>query len=199
MLDIKPRETKITQRTEPKKEETPPVIAQSQVIVEQSKVEERAIVTDEEKEQIRTTNLKKGRQKRVRRIVTLFFGLSIFFFITTVYFGYETYRLTKAGAVNMKVKQGIPTTPVEIINAVSRHMMLPDSSPQIATVQDAKKLSTSQTFFKNAENGDVVIVFDTMIIVYRPALDIIVAVGDITGNQLSGTSSEPINGTATPK
>jgi hypothetical protein len=58
-------------------------------------------------------------------------------------------------------------------------MMLPTTTPQVAMVEDSVKLQASQPFFKDVLNGDVVLMYKTTIIVYRPSRDVIVSVGDI--------------------
>lgn len=124
---------------------------------------------------------KKNKQKRLKRVVFSLLGFVIFFFLTTVYSQYQIYILKKLSAAEELAHPEIPTTPNQILEAVAHHIVLPDTIPQIASIQDAKKLSTAQTFFKDAVNGDVVLVYETTIIIYRPSQDILVAVGDISG------------------
>ncbi|MCF7843741.1 hypothetical protein K9M47_02485 [Candidatus Gracilibacteria bacterium] len=122
---------------------------------------------------------KKNKQRRVKRIILSLFIISLFFIVTTIYSQYQVYSLKKLGIIKVLPASGVPSTTEQIIKAVSRHILLPDTIPQVAAVQDAKKLSTSQTFFKDAINGDVVLVYKTVIIIYRPSQDIVVAMGDI--------------------
>ncbi len=126
-------------------------------------------------------HLKRIRHKRLKKIILSLFSVSIFFFLTTLYSQYQVYVLKKLDMAHGVSQEDIATTPNQIVEAVSRHILLPDTTPQIAAVQDAQKLSTSQVFFKDAVNGDVVLVYETLIIVYRPSQDIVVAVGDISG------------------
>lgn len=64
-------------------------------------------------------------------------------------------------------------TDVKIIQQkVSEHMLLPgDEQPALATVIDKTKLN--KTIFKNAENGDKVLVYqkNKKMIIYRPGID----------------------------
>jgi hypothetical protein len=126
---------------------------------------------------------KKTRQKRLKKVILSLLGISIFFFLTTVYSQYQVYILKKLADDTAVTSPDVPVTPNQILEAVSRHMILPDTVPQIAAIQDAKKLSTSEEFFKDAINGDMVLVYDATIIVYRPAQDIIVAVGNVSNTQ----------------
>lgn len=121
------------------------------------------------------------KQKRLKKVMFSLFGIAIFFFLTTVYSQYQVYILKKLEAVNEITHPVVPVTPNQIVEAVSKHILLPDTIPQIATVEDAQALSKSKEFFKDVLNGDAVLVYETMIIVYRPSLDIIIAVGDVTG------------------
>lgn len=127
--------------------------------------------------------VKKSKQKRLVRIIVSLLGFSIFFLLTTLYSQYEVYVLKKLAASNELIHPEIPTTPNQVLEAVARHMILPDTVPQIATVQDAKKLAITQDFFKDTVNGDVVLVYETTIIVYRPSQDILVAVGNVSAGQ----------------
>lgn len=133
------------------------------------------------KDQERISQIKKNKQKRMRKIILSLFGVSVFFILTTIYSQYQVYVLKKLENVNNIINSEVPVTPNQIIEAVSRHILLPDTIPQIAAIEDAKKLSTTQDFFRNALNGDVVIVYETTIIVYRPSQDLLIAVGDVSG------------------
>lgn len=143
--------------------------------IEKIEVEESFNVVDTK------SHIKKSKQNKIKKIILSLFAVSIFFLLTTIYSQYQIYIYKKLEVANSLSNPEIPVTPNQIVEAVSRHILLPDTVPQIAAVQDAKKLSTSQTFFKDAVNGDVVLVYETTIIVYRPSKDIVVAVGDISG------------------
>lgn len=70
---------------------------------------------------------------------------------------------------------------IEITKQVSKIMLLPESAlPTLATVTEKEKLS-SQDFFKNAENGDKVLIYiaEAKAILYRPSLGKIIEVAPI--------------------
>jgi hypothetical protein len=143
-------------------------------------VEEKLQSGAREAEAARHAYYKKLKQKRVQQIV-LSLSLAVFLLISlSIYLEYQVYSLKKLETFKEKTQETTPQTPAEIMEAVSHHIILPTGTPQVAAVQDAAKLSTTQAFFKDAQNGDVVIVYDTMILLYRPATDILVAIGDIT-------------------
>lgn len=144
--------------------------------METTSIETTQIVRDE-----KNIQTKKTKQKRLKKVIFSLLSISIFFFLTTAYSQYQVHILKKLAAAEELAHPEIPTTPNQIVEAVSRHILLPDTVPQIASIQDAKKLSTTQAFFKDAINGDVVLVYETAIIIYRPAQDILVAVGDVLG------------------
>jgi hypothetical protein len=170
MLDIKVRDNTI-----PVKEEAPALPVEEAVT---NPVESALVV---EKDHAKTTEQRKTKQKKIQKLITILLGVAVFFMLTTAYAFYEVYVLKKLAAAEALLNPEVPVTPDQILDAVAHHLILPTGTPQIATVQDAKKLSTSQAFFKDATNGDVVLVYDSMIILYRPTKDIIVAVGDISG------------------
>lgn len=67
-----------------------------------------------------------------------------------------------------------------ITNKISKFMVLPDEPPTLATVADKTKLE-GQKFFKNAENGDKVLIFPmaSKAILYRPSKNLIVEVAAV--------------------
>lgn len=123
---------------------------------------------------------RKRKQRKIKMIVGGLSLLVVFFACMTIYSQYRLRTLTqeelKAGTVATQPKTG-----EEVLKALGRHIMLPKGDPQVAIVQDASRIKDTQAFFKDVENGDVVVVFDTAIYVYRPSLDIVVNAGDISG------------------
>lgn len=68
-----------------------------------------------------------------------------------------------------------------IVTDVGRHYLLPtNETPALATITDKSKLRSS--FFKYAENGDKVLIYQTnqIAIIYRPSIDRIIAVGPVS-------------------
>ena len=65
----------------------------------------------------------------------------------------------------------------ELIGKIGEHMTLPSEKPTVATVEDTKKL-TGQAFFKQARNGDKVLMYtqSKKAILYRPSTDKIIEV-----------------------
>lgn len=127
-----------------------------------------------------TVHGKKNKQKRIKNIIGMLLVAVIFFALTTVYSQYRLYVMGTLLDAKQKTTPEVPKTPEQVISALKRHIKLPEGTPQIASVNDAKKISSTQPFFKDAVNGDVVVVYDTVIYLYRPLDDIVVSVGDIS-------------------
>jgi predicted MPP superfamily phosphohydrolase len=106
--------------------------------------------------------------------------------LLVIFAGYSQYKLRSLSLAEKNTDAGMPvitasTTPQDIINILGKHILLPEGDPQIAEVRDIEKLRDQQAFFKNAENGDIIVLYATTIFIYRPSKDIIVASGDVTG------------------
>lgn len=133
---------------------------------------------------------RKSKQKKVKIIFYTLIGLVVLFAVLFFYSQYKLHTLTQeesGGVMQQSVSSSLlatasstPKTGEEVIQALRRHIMLPSGNPQIAEVQDVEKLRAKQAFFKNAQNGDIVVVYDTMIFLYRPSLDVVVSAGDIS-------------------
>lgn len=81
----------------------------------------------------------------------------------------------------------------EVVKKVSNHVLLPtDEQPTLATVSDATKVK-GQPFFRNASNGDKVLVFTQArkAYLYRPSTDLVIEVAplnvDSTPSPLTNT------------
>jgi uncharacterized protein YneF (UPF0154 family) len=68
-----------------------------------------------------------------------------------------------------------------LISKVGKHIVLPaDQEPTIATVQDASALAEQQPFFKDANNGDTLFIYNDRAILYRESKDVIINVGPVS-------------------
>ena len=70
----------------------------------------------------------------------------------------------------------------DIISKVNKLIILPTGEePVVATINDASSLIKDQVFYKGAQNGDVVLVYQkaSKAIVYSPSRNLIVNVGPI--------------------
>lgn len=142
--------------------------------MEQNKIESSSVSQDE-----KLAISRKLKQKRFVRIILSLFSVAVFFFLTTIYSQYQVFRLTQLEEAKEASLTRIPSTPDEIIEAVSKLIILPDTIPQITSIKDVETLKEKQVFFRNALNEDAVIIYETMVIIYRPSTNMLIAVGDI--------------------
>lgn len=120
-------------------------------------------------------------QKPKRRSKLL--GIIIFILIlglagTSGYFYYQYYRLSKSSVMNQLQAE---EETVRLVKALGKLMLIPkDETPTIATVTDVDKLK-DQSFFKDAKNGNKVIIFPNIkqVIIYDPEQNLIINVGSI--------------------
>lgn len=106
------------------------------------------------------------------------------------YFGWVKYQAMQntpeAQAAKLEVQKNA------IIAKIKQLTVLPDEAPVLFTVNDANLLKTQQAFFKDAENGDVLLVFQTSgkALIYREATDKIVNSGPVSFQQPTATSTK---------
>ncbi len=89
--------------------------------------------------------------------------------IGTLAYGYITTKRQLAGlASNGKTAAQNETS--RLVTQIGEHIELPADTPTVATVKDVSKLQ-AQDFFKNAQNGDKVLVYAKAgrAVLYRPA------------------------------
>lgn len=136
---------------------------------------------DEEMDRIRQRiEAKKTKRKKLQLLLGGLSFLVIIFAVVAIYSQYQLRTLTRD-----ELQAEIPLdkqarTGEEIVKALGRLVVLPEGEPQIAEVQDAARLKATQAFFENAENGDVVVVYDSTIYLYRPSKDVLVSFGEIS-------------------
>ncbi len=131
----------------------------------------------------RKLELKKKQQKKLKIIFGSFSGVVFVLIIFLVYSQYKLYTLSRDEKVVTEELRVVTasTTPEEIVAMLGKHILLPSGNPQIAEVKDIEKLRDQQAFFKNAENGDLIVLYETTIYIYRPSRDIVVATADVSG------------------
>lgn len=124
---------------------------------------------------------RKAKRKKLKIVLGSLLSIIVILTALVAYSQYTLYKLSREELGADSKVAGAPKTAEEIIQAVRKHILLPAGDPQIAEVQDVAKLKETQAFFKDAQNGDIVIVYPTMIYIYRPGADIVVAASDISG------------------
>ena len=134
------------------------------------------------------------RKRKQQKVKILISGGIILFLAALIFAGYSQYKLyvltkdetfvrdtTPTSAAAFSSTGTTPKTGEEIITSLKKHILVPEGNPQIAEVKDVAKLKETQPFFKDAKNGDIVILYQTTIFIYRPSSDIVIASGDISG------------------
>ncbi|TSC92575.1 MAG: Uncharacterized protein CEN91_403 [Candidatus Berkelbacteria bacterium Licking1014_85] len=129
----------------------------------------------------------KGRgKKKIGKIILTIFLILIFLgaIASAGWFGKKYYDL-KRNPQNAD-KEEISA----LKNDVGNLIQIPSEEPTMATVLDKEKLK-DQSFFKNAENGDKVLIFtnEKKAILYRPSTKKIIKVGPISYDNSGAQSS----------
>lgn len=74
---------------------------------------------------------------------------------------------------------------------VSKLILLPDDEPTIATIFDVEEAkNTNQEFYKNAQNGDVLLVFSETAMLYRPKDDKLIKVSPVVEENATQDTQE---------
>ena len=140
-----------------------------------------------------TTKKKKLGLKTILRVVVI---LALMGFAGWSFFKYQKAQETVDKLSNPEAQQeAIAKEREDILAKVGKLMILPeDEEPTVASVDDAEVLSQYQPFFRNASNGDKVILYvkSGKSIIYSPEKNIIVNVGTISvqGNNVTKLDTE---------
>jgi hypothetical protein len=115
--------------------------------------------------------------KRTRRLkvylMPFLIGISVIGISVTVFLIWQATRRSS--------NIGAPVAIKTLVGKVGRLYLLPsDETPAVATVTDKTKLTT--TIFKNAQNGDQVLIYQKnhVAIIYRPKINRIVSIGPVS-------------------
>jgi hypothetical protein len=109
--------------------------------------------------------------------------------------GYSQYQLYRATNAEYQ-KQVAEERTQKVVQSVATLMELPEETPQVATVQDVDLLRQTQPFFGKAENGDLVLIYSQMAIIYSEKKNKIINVGPV--NRDTPTPSEAVNTESAP-
>ncbi len=114
-------------------------------------------------------------------------GIAVLGLVWLVY-GYISTKMQLDKITNSKGGSDVQ----QITNQVSKFMDLPSEAPTLATVNDVSKLK-GQEFFKNAQNGDKVLIFSNSgrALLYRPSSKHVVeyAKVDLNASGSAGTGA----------
>lgn len=79
----------------------------------------------------------------------------------------------------------------ELLNQVRRHIIVPANADVVATIDDAAGLAARQAFYKDAQNGDRLLIFGDKAVIYSPSRDIIVNAGPVVFEQKDESQGSP--------
>lgn len=79
------------------------------------------------------------------------------------------------------------TQVAKLVEVVGKHIVLPEpldaTQVQVATVQDAERLMKISQFFKDAQNGDQLLILPTKLVLFRPSQNKVVNISAPSGIQ----------------
>jgi len=61
-----------------------------------------------------------------------------------------------------------------IVKKAGKHILLPENLPQLINVTNVDSIKKDQPFFKNARNGNKLLIYPNKVIIYDPVRDIII-------------------------
>lgn len=134
----------------------------------------------------------KAIRKIVRAVSRLTIILFVLFVVAVVAFiwSFVNYQNTKSELMNLQNGQALSEKQLnKITRSVAKHMVLPEGKPNVVIVKDITGLS-GQAFFKNAQNGDVVLIYPEQAIIYSPDRNIIVNVGPVINQEGQGAAPQ---------
>jgi hypothetical protein len=101
--------------------------------------------------------------------------------------GYFAYMQYQASMIETPEQQAAKAEEQKnaVIAKVKALTVLPEEEPVLFTVNDAELLKSQQAFFKDAQNGDVLLVFqnDSKALIFRESTNQIVNAGPISFQQ----------------
>jgi hypothetical protein len=114
----------------------------------------------------------------LKRILVLIFLIVII--VIAVVAGIYFYQYQKNQSLLKNPQKAKLNEVSDLVEKVGKLIKLPNEAPQVATVSDVTKLR-DQSIFKNAQNGDKVLIFSQTkrAIVYRPSENVIIEVGNL--------------------
>lgn len=116
--------------------------------------------------------------------------------IPALFLTFKYNPLLASKVLGWETKTNLTSELEKYLPKIQKLMTLPEETPQFATVSDVEKIR-NQPFFNNAQNGDVVLVYQQSrkTILYRPSENKIIEVGTLN---LPTPTSLPASPSAIP-
>lgn len=94
------------------------------------------------------------------------------------------YELGRASVYRAHPELSSAEQATALLSKVGELIQLPKEQPTMATIDDAASAKKAQPFLVNAENGDILIVYQNaqQAIVYRPSTNKLIAVGPVNNS-----------------
>lgn len=85
---------------------------------------------------------------------------------------------------------------VSLAEKVARHVQVPAGDPKITTVSDAESLKKSQPVYASVQNGDIVLTYSTVEVVYNSQTDRVLYIRSLNSSStaVSGTENRAVQG-----
>lgn len=129
----------------------------------------------------------------VRKILRLLSRFTVVLFILFVVavvafvWSYMNYQKAKT-QLNAQGGQQMSQQDINrVTRSVAKLIVLPEGDPTVAVIQDVSALA-NQPFFKNAQNGDIVLVYPNQAIIYSAKRHVLVNVGPVVNNNPDATA-----------
>lgn len=93
-----------------------------------------------------------------------------------VYFQYQdlNQQVEDLQAVNQSAQKRTKEK-ISLIDKINQHILLPHGQePQITTIKNVQELKRLETFYEYAQDGDALVQFNSLEIIYNPVADVIV-------------------------
>lgn len=118
-------------------------------------------------------------------LIVVFF---LFAITTVASLGVAMYSYSQMQSVKKSDNEGNPDSDAHMIQTISTVLELPDEKPTVINVTDKDKLQ-DQEFFKKAQNGDKVVIYESArrIYLYRPSIRKIIDVAPLVFNEVVPT------------
>lgn len=146
-----------------------------------------------------TNNQSKTKWRKVRKGVKIIFGIVFLLAIVLSYKFYQELRIYKNPELQVAQQQ---KEAEQLIQKVGNLIILPnEETPVIATVNDAKTLASQQAFYKEAVNGDKLLIYTVSqkAILYSPSRNMIVNVGPFISSNQNSVAQPSATTESTPK
>ena len=126
----------------------------------------------------------KGSGKKKVKVVTVLLVVIILILVGLSAFLYYQVRMNQLELSKVKDPQYLQQLQQDSVQAtkdkVSKLIVLPEGDPTVATITDAEALKKDNPeFYKDAQNGDTLLIFQKKAILYRESTNIIVNVAPV--------------------